>query len=774
MSRFINPWEQFIGPNGQPFEAGTVFFGLPNQDPVANPKQPFSDAAFTVALGSSQTLDDRGMFQTEIFLNGLYSVSLFDKKGNFIRTSPSLEGSGGLAAFIADLADDTDLSKGVALVGRATQNHLTVSAMTADVNLSSGQFVAVDDYATGNNSGKLLFKAAGGAASAPDGGTQIDHDTLSLHFVQIFPSQVSVKMFGAKGDGVQSEDVTMVNAHLAFNSIYYPDGTYLFNAENLNLVDIDSIKRETEAGVIFKNSRYTEIISFDRSGALIGLHHNHLELKSTGTPTIVPQITSGNIVPPPVFASNATYDIDLFAFWFPRFGLDATRDTAANGISPYTWQGLHTDSAVSGAPFIELGYLPARHPKLGWYRGDDANVLDWICYWLLESGFRAVIVNPIGLDNTIDDSGWSTLSHIDHWLFNLLTNTKNGKQIGIIPWVDIGDQGSNFGNATALQDIEDNWDTNVRVIDEATAGYITHMNGLTLFTVFLFDAGSIRGDFDNFSGATEMTAMLLRRATFAKSLGYDGIAILSRNPVVPTTLRYDTLEAGDVYFISTGYGSTSNISSTTGTYVDWASGFDHKFPYNSIPSFSAERESSAHPSDWTLTGSTPELYEFGLLKMCRLVTRDLRNPDMVTLYNVSEWNEGGVSFVPTLGEGWNYMNATLNAISKVTTKEIQSFNGGLYFDPSTTVGSNHEIIDVGLSGSGTLVFTPHIADGYHMQRLTVWNTSKVIAGRSVTWQDESVLTGSGIFFQGGANRVLADYESFTVRFHDGKGWVEEV
>lgn len=116
MSRFINPWEQFIGPNGQPFDAGTVFFGLPNQDPTAagNEKQPFADKGLTVAIGSTQTLDDKGMFQTEIFLSGSYSISLFDKKGNFIRTAAEIDD---LDTFAADLANNTDAAKGSALVG---------------------------------------------------------------------------------------------------------------------------------------------------------------------------------------------------------------------------------------------------------------------------------------------------------------------------------------------------------------------------------------------------------------------------------------------------------------------------------------------------------------------------------------------------------------------------------------------------------------------------------------------------------------------------------
>jgi FPC/CPF motif-containing protein YcgG len=36
-------------------------------------------------------------------------------------------------------------------------------------------------------------------------------------------------------------------------------------------------------------------------------------------------------------------------------------------------------------------YDPSRHPMLGWYKGDDPNVLDWQCYWLVKYGVTAVI-----------------------------------------------------------------------------------------------------------------------------------------------------------------------------------------------------------------------------------------------------------------------------------------------------------------------------------------------------------------------------------------------
>ena len=113
----------------------------------------------------------------------------------------------------------------------------TVALMTADVNTIVGEFYAVGDYATNNGSSMLYFEAITGAAPAPDGGSEIDHDTLGLYFKQIFPSNVDFKSYGAPGN---STDVsTEFNAaHTALNdgtTLTIPDGTFALNVENAKL-----------------------------------------------------------------------------------------------------------------------------------------------------------------------------------------------------------------------------------------------------------------------------------------------------------------------------------------------------------------------------------------------------------------------------------------------------------------------------------------------------------------------------------------------------------
>ena len=118
----------------------------------------------------------------------------------------------------------------------------TVAAMTADASIVVGQFIGALNYTTTNNSGVLFFKAVAGAASAPDGGSQIDHDTLAIHLVQNFPRNISWKAFGAEGNGVRTNEHVEIQACLDYSKTvnkpcYGPAGTYLCNSE---------IKHETQ------------------------------------------------------------------------------------------------------------------------------------------------------------------------------------------------------------------------------------------------------------------------------------------------------------------------------------------------------------------------------------------------------------------------------------------------------------------------------------------------------------------------------------------------
>jgi len=139
----------------------------------------------------------------------------------------------GIFANSADAASNTPFYQGpydnveqVLGANVTTINFATVAVMKADTSAVLGDFVSVEDYATGNDSGVLFFKWVAAGTGTNDGGAFINHDTLSLQAQQNFPQRRSVKSWGAVGDNVAT-DTTALQAALDFSDdLLIPRGRY--------------------------------------------------------------------------------------------------------------------------------------------------------------------------------------------------------------------------------------------------------------------------------------------------------------------------------------------------------------------------------------------------------------------------------------------------------------------------------------------------------------------------------------------------------------------
>lgn len=112
MSKYINEFPQHFDSNGDPNAFYTVYFGLANQDPKANPKAPFSDAALSNAISPIQVLNATGAYGSDIFLDGEYSIRIEDTLGALWRESPSIFG---IAGGTVPQGDDWDIVRTYAL-----------------------------------------------------------------------------------------------------------------------------------------------------------------------------------------------------------------------------------------------------------------------------------------------------------------------------------------------------------------------------------------------------------------------------------------------------------------------------------------------------------------------------------------------------------------------------------------------------------------------------------------------------------------------------------
>ena len=89
----------------------------------------------------------------------------------------------------------------------------TIALMVASTALKLNDWITIEDYATGNGSETLFFKAVAAATGTADGGSYIDlpNTTPALQAQQNFSTEVSDKSFGCVCDGT-ADDTTKLQA----------------------------------------------------------------------------------------------------------------------------------------------------------------------------------------------------------------------------------------------------------------------------------------------------------------------------------------------------------------------------------------------------------------------------------------------------------------------------------------------------------------------------------------------------------------------------------
>src|SRR5690349_6801558 len=210
--------DQVINSSGRPIVNGYIYIGAYQQDPVANPLSLFSDPGLTTPIANPQRTDSFGRPVNDIYIaEPRYSYQIKDV------TLTSVEGpKNRIAAANAEVT-----------VNRVA----TIAALKALTGMVDGQMVEVVCYYTCStpDGGGGPFKYEAASASADNGGTVID-PTAAGNGRWKRPEQttVSLRQFGAKGDGSTNDASARDNAITALTSTggtIYGDrrDTYLFN-----------------------------------------------------------------------------------------------------------------------------------------------------------------------------------------------------------------------------------------------------------------------------------------------------------------------------------------------------------------------------------------------------------------------------------------------------------------------------------------------------------------------------------------------------------------
>ena len=151
------------------------------------------------------------------------------------------------------LADDME---GVAATapGVIGKNFGTVALMVADTDLELNDWVSIEDYASGNESGYLFFKVVAAATGTADGGSFIDlpNTTPALQAKQNFPGFADIKAFGAAEGASDAANSTAIQAAIDYAiPVKISDGSFTFDT---GLTNIDIIPIFGQGKLIFSGS----------------------------------------------------------------------------------------------------------------------------------------------------------------------------------------------------------------------------------------------------------------------------------------------------------------------------------------------------------------------------------------------------------------------------------------------------------------------------------------------------------------------------------------
>lgn len=357
----------------------------------------------------------------------------------------------------------------------------------------------------------------------------------------------------------------------------------------------------------------------------------------------------GELEPAPDATEAPDSGLDVVAHWYNDFGLEATAASATDSDGWYGWYDWRWNfEGNTGDGRTSMGYDPARHPIIGNYRGDDPAVLGWITHWLAQAG---VDVLSLVDANGFDPENWDDPAAGSHWMQQLFTAVPNSAAFEYMLWLP------SRGTPTEIARKER---ALVEQYRDHPGAYTYEHDGQTLAAVGIWDLEALRGTFDEYQGAAATVDHLGDLADRFRAVGYDGVAIFARNAGLLSTAAEATPLADEgVLVLDSTYEGVYRADGTPSpaTYGDYVAAPPFPTAANSVIGVATSLDSAyPHPSGYRLPGTSPELFA-QLVEKATTHIDENGLPRVLTVYNVSEWAEGGVGLVPTVAHGFGYLDA---------------------------------------------------------------------------------------------------------------------
>ena len=470
--------------------------------------------------------------------------------------------------------------------------------------------------------------------------------------------EVCVTDFGADPNGIKNSTSDIRCAHNSGKRVYYPNGTYIFTGKTLNFSG--GVRFESPDGVKIRNLISDEpIVNFDDFGNLIGLKQNHLESYNKGQKDFM---EVGSLVAPPL--SEAEYDtkVDFMPMWYNDFGLESTRLAQYGSPTWYYWLWCY-HNAGDGNPDPRYAYNPERNPLLGYYKGDDPIVLDWICYWLKEYGAKGVMLYATPTPNTGFAAEWENEESSKHWMYVLFNEVENFKKMKYILTLSAAYlPGTTVSDETTMKPVRDDW---FNVIDNVYLKYdncyCIEKDGKRYPVIYIHETKALPGAFDSYKDFKNSADFLAQCADRFKAAGYGGAAFICRHPDEKMYAYREELEEKGVIFYDGDYSGTYG---TGENYRELVENYNPPTnPYTVLNTATGHYTVGPHPSKWNIGGETPELFGEMMSKAVEHIYK-YNLPKIVTCYNISEWSEGGPGLIPNTKNRFAYLDAFKEAIMK--------------------------------------------------------------------------------------------------------------